>query len=1213
MSLSSQSGSSGSLLSLPPLSSDPLRRLCVIPGFLLAATQDGSLLLYSSASLVPELQRSWRLPHVASALAAVVLPSGSVVVMAGTQTGEIAVAGPGEEVLSVHAALSPGAITKLLLGPPTDGLGGILADENADGPRALFIAGSDGRISRAWLPEAGHDGVKDIAQVVAAVERSASEASVCAELFSPILDMELCPRTARLLVSTAERAAVISDALAAQVSPVCWVGSKPHKGRLSATFSDFFGTDAIIAPRPGSRLWVADSGGTVQRTLRFQSASGEGKAALGHLLTLRHDQVVSFARCDDLPGDAVGEPVVLLDLEAIAISHQWPAPPVVDAVPWHGGVLLGHPAAVSVLLLSDQPLVTCKALIAMHLTDRADPVCLADCLKELQRVQQSLEAVSAGEVLEGLAPLIEAISGISGREVDFGDFKQWVSTLEERQLESLRQNAGEGKHDSIRLIDAPLSNFPLASAEVDDEVSVDGKEDHASGIGDGEGLFVPDAWQRCLDQVTVTQPDLKLSTPVPIEALEAPRQGSKVLPEIARSLLPWLAARLKEEADDLAEPAALAFELLCAAEDWPGSGIFPRGSAEPWPRERLVLELPSFAPGSNPWPAAAALGLCHLCLDPARCEIPLTILDRCLFWANGMVTRPGAVGWEEVTSWIRQRLRPGCSTLPPWPEALEVRGTLWASHSLFHQAMAPESSVPVRRIFDAAVELFPKVLPWNIADWMSWTFQPVAAGQPMAHRLRREALLDALPAYVLRLLPSSHLCEELLLLGLSVALHRKPIEIGANPPVHASRCTIADSLLLRCSDKLGLEFCNRLRYPLGVLLLKGSFPKHINEREPAAPLEQIKEQNARAFGAFRLGPMQDLCFTDQTFEEVVLAALRVATPDADGGSTLATATELDLSGRWSAENQSRGELKRRCQDGRLNRWYDLALALWTISQSQNGSCSFRWRFVLDASTANPGLFAALAALSPSAEMAEVLLRSTKLATARGAFAEDSTASAEALWCGATGGWLQLPKRTRQLPPRPQPWLPQLLTTGLQQGLCKAGSGDFLWVSDDGLRARHLDDTGNEMHGVLMGSQPLTPCRAGAYFEVTLEEVRPGESPDGLTLGVTATSPDGLAPDDSPATLEHIPETWSLGYDGQMWDCKSGTLTQVDWDPRSLAEGDVVGLLVTASEGELLIFRNGSAVCAGPRGIPVTSRKLYAVVDLLGAARAVRWMPQASPP
>ena len=80
----------------------------------------------------------------------------------------------------------------------------------------------------------------------------------------------------------------------------------------------------------------------------------------------------------------------------------------------------------------------------------------------------------------------------------------------------------------------------------------------------------------------------------------------------------------------------------------------------------------------------------------------------------------------------------------------------------------------------------------------------------------------------------------------------------------------------------------------------------------------------------------------------------------------------------------------------------------------------------------------------------------------------------------------------------------------------------------------------------------------------------------------------------------------------MWDCKSGALTQVDWDPRSLEEGDVVGLLITASEGELIIFRNGKAVCAGPRGIPVAC-ELYPVVDLLGAARAVRWLPDATPP
>ena len=51
----------------------------------------------------------------------------------------------------------------------------------------------------------------------------------------------------------------------------------------------------------------------------------------------------------------------------------------------------------------------------------------------------------------------------------------------------------------------------------------------------------------------------------------------------------------------------------------------------------------------------------------------------------------------------------------------------------------------------------------------------------------------------------------------------------------------------------------------------------------------------------------------------------------------------------------------------------------------------------------------------------------------------------------------------------------------------------------------------------------------------------------------------------------------------------GTLTQVDWDPRSLAEGDVVGLLVTASEGELLIFRNGFSAALKPN--PTNARYL----------------------
>jgi len=52
----------------------------------------------------------------------------------------------------------------------------------------------------------------------------------------------------------------------------------------------------------------------------------------------------------------------------------------------------------------------------------------------------------------------------------------WQSAVQSAAEVRIVGPPGEGKHDSIRLIDAPLSNFPLANAEVDDEVSVDGKD-----------------------------------------------------------------------------------------------------------------------------------------------------------------------------------------------------------------------------------------------------------------------------------------------------------------------------------------------------------------------------------------------------------------------------------------------------------------------------------------------------------------------------------------------------------------------------------------------------------------------------------------------------------------------------------------------------------------------------------------------------------------
>jgi len=173
-------------------------------------------------------------------------------------------------------------------------------------------------------------------------------------------------------------------------------------------------------------------------------------------------------------------------------------------------------------------------------------------------------------------------------------------------------------------------------------------------------------------------------------------------------------------------------------------------------------------------------------------------------------------------------------------------------------------------------------------------------------------------------------------------------------------------------------------------------------------------------------------------------------------------------------------------------------------------------------------------------------------------------------------------------------------------------GHYVFVSEDGLYARHRDDSGEDMHGVVLSAEPLVAGHAGLYFEVELEEIRPEEMPDGLTVGVTATGPAAAARAE-PATAEHLPHTWTVGYDGQLWDATAGMLCSVDWDPRCLEPGDTVGVLVTRSEGELLVFHNGVACCPGPRGIPVGLCPLFAVVDLLGSARAVRWRVGVAPP
>ncbi|CAE7029568.1 unnamed protein product [Symbiodinium sp. CCMP2592] len=1186
--------------------------------------------------------------------------TSDALIVAGTRDGQLILAGPGDELRTLEEGHNPAAVTTLLLSPATDGLGGVLLEEGARGPRGLFSADSAGRLRRTWLPEEGGTS-------------HALASTLCAELASAILALELCPKTgSRLLVSTSERIAVIADALGAEVAPAQWVGSKPHKSHLTATFCDHFGPEAdLIAARPGGRLWVASAdSGTVRTTLIFQNPGGEGKAALGSLLPLRRDRVLSVSRSD-------AAEVILLDLEAIAISSQWSTPPVVDAVPWPGGALLAHSqGGASVVLLSAGPLVICRATIAAHGAD------LLGSLGKVNNLRASLEAVPAGEVLEGLAPVVAAVAadvseGGEEAERHKAAFTQWVSDLEDRQLEAEREaSRAAGKPwAGVRLVDASLSNFPVAAWDVLEE-ECGGDEAHQRGQ-DIEGLLSPSLWLQSLELIachakeTGVAPCLGAFEPAflrpMVQALETP--GHLAVCQHGAPLLPWLAERLEAEATDLGSSAALALELLVAGEDWPSIGLSPSAGGEPevWERERLAAHLRNAVPGSA-LPASAALALCRFCLA----KDDLLAAERCHFWANGLVTS-SSPGWREVAAFARN-LGPAAPVQPAsaatWREAVLAAlaaDRCWPLQALLAQGLASDGGQVAAPgdVFEAALTAFPKVLPWNIVDWMSWAFEhpgrkpkvlglslPIEKRSSTGPRLMgfdsvergilscsktrplllvgEDALVQELLQYVMKLLPT---CErntgfaELLKAALALALHRRPAEWLQPPPLRAGRCLLADALIRRFSAK-HLELCQRLcddlRYPLGLmqLLLGGEEPCCDDSSDT---LGQISALLARS----RAMQDQTVEVSESRFREVASAVLRSAAvrtaeeaseppgPAAPVKAPTPRCAICDTPGCEVAivRGASRPVVRK---DGRINAWHDVALALHRLSQPRlSGPDEHRWQFVMEAaSKAPPGLLAALAALVPGRSATEACLRSIEDENFSGSgLLSDGTsaaAAAEAQWQTAfAGNWLQLPPEQKSpLPPRPRPQPPPRKQPDVPEGLRKAGSGVQLWISEDGLQARHLDDTGEEMHGVLIGTRPLALGRAGAYFEVALEEVRPGESPDGLTVGVTTTPPDDVAA--VPQTAEHIADTWSVGYDGQMWDCKSASLKQVGWDPRSLAEGDIIGVLITAREGELIVFRNGTAVCAGPRSIPVDA-ELYAVVDLLGAARAVRWVRDAQAP
>eukprot|EP00913_Durusdinium_trenchii_P028198 g26436.t1 len=124
------------------------------------------------------------------------------------------------------------------------------------------------------------------------------------------------------------------------------------------------------------------------------------------------------------------------------------------------------------------------------------------------------------------------------------------------------------------------------------------------------------------------------------------------------------------------------------------------------------------------------------------------------------------------------------------------------------------------------------------------------------------------------------------------------------------------------------------------------------------------------------------------------------------------------------------------------------------------------------------------------------------------------------------------------------------------GFCLKKKGHYVRLSEDlpslrmfksdALSATYTGQTGHEMHGGLIGNEPLARnATSGVYFSVELTKTR-SEMMDGLTLGVTTNGPKDL--DEMTDTIDGVQACWTVGYDGQMYNGK---------DDRSLDDRRVI--------------------------------------------------------
>lgn len=578
----------------------------------------------------------------------------------------------------------------------------------------------------------------------------------------------------------------------------------------------------------------------------------------------------------------------------------------------------------------------------------------------------------------------------------------------------------------------------------------------------------------------------------------------------------------------------------------------------------------------------------------------------------------------------------------------------------------------VRRIFELALAHFPKVLPWNIDMWTRTEHHDGSNFQlQQTQGCWAEFFAGEFVQYLLRILPTCKSWADfkgLLETVMHVALHRYRRTDG-KIVLHLGSNMIVDKLIERYKTHVWPELFVTLQYPLGILRLLDGLEdvsdeyasnavkmvlQTLADSHDSPSLDSITEATLPRVGNSFFGGADagsgyaranECLVAGECVAEQLVAPAGAACRD---GPEAAWSCGEDCRD-WSRKKPTCGRvlernaggasilvpgdlelartLERRCNAAAWARLLDDTVTVLTNKAALRAEQHPQDAPGMHRIAALERLLVALAMVRAGPEALAAVVRATQA----GALSDVVVSGAVAtLWAEAVrrpGGmsstagskvqfdrWLCLP------PPQPPPALPpmkprrrlQILSEPTRvAGFCQERQGDLVEFSEGGLVARHRDDTGDLMHGVVFSAASVGLGRAGLYFELELLETRPEECLDGLTIGVTATHPAAVPLD--PPTVEHVPHTWAVGYDGQMWDAQMGVLSAVDWDPRCLVERDIIGVLVTLSEGELLVFHNGMACCPGPRGIPVSSEPLFAVVDLLGAARAVRWVVGAVAP